>query len=256
MAETYKKIFPGNWVNGINAWPKPNADFTKNKRPVGDPHDRQQQGVIYMPGFVAVQKVGIVHIEGAVPAVPGTGAGVQGYDITIPSVDTRPDDKPRADIKGLIVPAGASLYRIGVRVPRQADQPGSFSSGAKDPMAPEASGLLANAGAKLWLEAKATAPAAAPGDSGAISATGAHTGPMNVSARGDFDADDFSNSVAAPVITTAELEFKLWADKGGLGSTFLGGVYVIAEVCYIVEDTVPSLDAISLGGAKYSGFTG
>ncbi|MCE2836045.1 MAG: hypothetical protein LW834_03480, partial [Cyanobium sp. 49614_E6] len=238
MAETYKKIYPGNWVVGLNAWPKPNADFVKNNRPVGDPHDRQQQAVLYMPGVLAVQKVGFVHVQGAVPAAPGVGAGVQGYDITIGSPDTRGDDKPRADVKGLIVPAGASLYRVGLRVPRQANQPGAFSSGAKDPVAPEASGLLANAGAKLWLEAKATAPAGAPGDSGAISATGAHTGPMNVSARGDFDADDFCNSVATPVVTTAELEFKLWADKGGLGSSFLGGLYLVAEVCYLVEDHV------------------
>jgi hypothetical protein len=240
MAETYKKIFPGNFVAGLNAWPLPNADFTKNKRAVGDPHDRQQQGVVYVPGFIAVQKVGIVHIQGATPAAPGTGAGVQGYDIVIPSVDSRPDDKPRADVKGLIVPAGASLYRIGLRVPRVQSQPGYFSSGAKDAVAPESSGLLANAGAKLWLEAKATDPTAAPGDSGAIAATGAHTGPMNVSARGDFDADDCSNSVPTPVITTAELSFRVWADKGGLGSLFLGGVYLVAEVCYIVEDTVPS----------------
>jgi len=123
MAETYKKIYPGNWVVGLNAWPKPNADFVKNNRPVGDPHDRQQQAVLYMPGVLAVQKVGFVHVQGAVPAAPGVGAGVQGYDITIGSPDTRGDDKPRADVKGLIVPAGASLYRVGLRVPRRPTSP-------------------------------------------------------------------------------------------------------------------------------------
>jgi hypothetical protein len=256
MAETYNKIFPGNFVAGLNAWPLPNADFTKNKRPVGDPHDRQQQGVLYMPGAIAVHKIGFVHVQGAVAAAPGTGAGVTGYDITIGSPDTRGDDKPRADVKGLIVPAGASLYRVGLRVPRQANQPGYFSSGAKDATTPEASGVLANAGAKLWLEAKAAAPAAAPGDSGAIAATGAHTGALTVSSRGDFDADSWSNSVPTAVTTTAELEFKLYADKGGLGSTFLGGCYLIAEVCYMVEDQVPDLDSLILPGAKYAGYTG
>jgi len=256
MAETYKKIYPGNWVAGINAYPLPNADFTKNKRPSGDPHDRQQQGILYMPGVIAVQKVGFIHVSGAVAPVPGAGAGVVSYDITIGSPDTRGDDKPRADVKGLIVPAGASLYRIGFRVPRLGEQPGYFSSGAKDAVNPEVSGVKANAGAKLWLEAKVGAVAAAPADSGAIAATGAHTGVVNVSARGDFDADDFSNTVPAAVATTAELEFKLYADKGGLGSDFLGGCYLIAEVCYLVEDKVPNVDALILGGAKYAGFTG
>jgi len=256
MAETYKNIYPGNWVERISAYPLPNAEFKKNNRPSGDPHDRQQQGVLYMPGEVAVHKVGFVRIEGAVPAAPGTGAGITGYDITIGSPDTRGDDKPRADIKGLIVPQGAYLYRIGFRIPRLGNQPGYFSSGAKDPVAGEGSGLKANAGAKIWLEAKAGGSTAVPTDSGAIAAAGAHTGTVSVGASGEFPADSFSNSVLTPVGTTGELEFKLYADKGGLGSTFLGGVYVVAEVCYIVEDEVADLESLILPGARYAGFTG
>lgn len=256
MAETYKKIFPGNWVERLSAYPLPNADFKKNNRPVGDPRDRQQQGVLYMPGAVAVHKVGVAHIQGAVPAVPGTGAGITGYDITLPSIDARGDDKPRADIKGLIVPQGAYIYRIGFRIPRLGNQPGYYSSGAKDPVANEGSGLKANAGAKIWLEAKAGGATAVPADSGAITAGAAHTGAISVGANGEFPADSFSNSLLTPLATTGDLEFKLYADKGGLGSSFLGGIYVVAEVCYIVEDEVADLESVVLPGARYSGFTG
>lgn len=256
MAETYKKIFPGNWVERLSAYPLPNADFRKNNRPVGDPHDRQQQGALYMPGAVAVHKVGFVRIEGAVPAAPGSGAGITGYDVTIPSIDARGDDKPRADIKGLIVPQGAYLYRIGFRIPRLGNQPGYYSSGAKDPVAGEGSGLKANAGAKIWLEAKAGGATAVPADSGAITAAAAHTGAISVGASGEFPADSFANSLLTPVATTGELELKLYADKGGLGSSFLGGIYVVAEVCYLVEDEVADLESVVLPGARYSGFTG
>jgi hypothetical protein len=58
------------------------------------------------------------------------------------------------------------------------------------------------------------------------------------------------------VATTSEQEFKIYADKGGLGSTFLGGVYLVAEVCYIVEDAVADLESLVLPGAKYAGYTG
>ena len=256
MAETYKKIYPGNWVERISAYPLPNAEFKKNNRPSGDPHDRQQQGVLYMPGAIAVHKVGYVRIEGAVPPAPGTGAGVQGYTVTVGSPDTRGDDKPRADINGLIVPQGAYLYRCGFRVPRLGNQPGYFSSGAKDAVAGESSGLKANAGAKLWLEAKAGGATAAPTDSGAVTAAGAHTGAITVGANGEFEADDFAAGVLTPVATTGELEFKLYADKGGLGSSFLGGIYLVAEVCYLVEDSVADLESLILPGAKYAGYTG
>lgn len=256
MAETYKKIYPGNWVERISAYPLPNADFKKNNRPSGDPHDRQQQGVLYMPGAVAVHKVAYLHVEGAVPAAPGTGAGVTGYGLTICSPDARADDKPRADISGLIVPQGAYIYRCGLRIPRLGAQPGYYSSGAKDPVAGEASGLKGNASAQLWLEAKAGGATTVPADSGAITGAGAHTGTLKADANGVFTPGEFKNNLLTPVLTTAELEFKLYADKNGLGSTFLGGIYLIAEVCYLVEDAVADLESLVLSGAKYSGYTG
>ena len=252
MAETYKKIYPGNWVERISAYPLPNADFKKNKRPAGDPHDRQQQGVLIRPGTVAVHKVAYLHVSGAAP----TGSAVKGNDLTIASPDARGDDKPRSDVTGLIVPSGAHLYRLGLRVPRSASQPGAYSSGAKDAVSPERSGLLTNAGGKIWLEAKATDPAAAP-TGGAITATGANTPALTVNATsGDFDAAAASFSLLTPTTTTSELTIKLWADKGGVGSTMLGGVYLVAEVCYLVDDSVADLESLVLPGAQYAGYTG
>ena len=52
------------------------------------------------------------------------------------------------------------------------------------------------------------------------------------------------------------MEFKICADQGGLGSNFLGGIYLVAEVCYIVLDSVADLDSLHLPGARYSGYGG
>lgn len=251
MAESYSVIYPGNYVNHLNTWGKPNAAFKTANRPVGDPHDRQHQAVVVRPGLLAVQKVAYLHVQGAAPA----GTAIKGYDLTIASPDARADDKPRANISGLIVPSGAMLYRVGLRVPRAANQPGYYSSGAKDAVAPERSGLLTNATGKIWLEAKSTDPTAAPAG-GAVTATGANSAALTVNAAtGDFDAAAVSTTLPTPVTTTAELTLKLWADKGGVGSTFLGGVYVIAEVAYLVEASVADLDWIpALEGARTAGY--
>jgi hypothetical protein len=253
MAETYSAIYPGNWVNHPNTWGRPNAAFKTAKRASGDPLDRQHQAVVVRPGVLAVQKVGYLHIEGAVPA----GTAVQGYDLKIASPDARADDKPRADITSLVVPTGAQLYRVGLRLPRLGEMPGYYSSGAKDPVNPERSGIKTNTSGAIWLEAKAAAPAAKPAG-GAITATGANTPALTVNATtGDFDAAAVQFSLATPVVTTADLTLKVWADKGGFGSDFRGGCYVVAEVCYLIDAPVADLSWIpALEGARVAGYTG
>lgn len=253
MAETYSIIYPGNFVNHLNTWGKPNAAFKAAGRAVGDPRDRQHQAAVVRPGMLAVHKVARLFVSGAVPA----GSAVKGYDLSIASPDARADDKPRANIEGLIVPSGAFLYKVGLRLPRLADQPGYYSSGAQDIEAGETSGVKTNATGKLWLEAKATDPTVAP-SSGAISATGANTPALTVNATtGEFNAAAVSTSLITPIATTAELTLKVWADKGGIGSTFLGGVYIIAEVCYMVEAPVADLNWVrAIEGARVAGYTG
>lgn len=255
MAESYKKVYPGNWVERISAYPLPNPAFKANNRPAGDPHDRQQQGVLFKPGFIAVHKVGFLNVSGAVPAAPGSGDGITGYQVKLASPDTRGDDKPRADINGLIVPQGAYIYRCGLRLPNLGSQPGYFSSGAKDPAAADGTGLRANANAKIWLEAKATAPSVVA-TAGAITATGANTPSIPVGSSGEFAPGEVRHVLLTPVATSAELEFLVYASQNGIGSSFLGGVYVVAEVCYLVPDSVAGLSDLMLPGAKYAGYAG
>lgn len=253
MAETYSIIYPGNYVNDLATWGKPNAAFRAAKRAVGDPRDRQHQAALVRPGLLAVHKVARLFVSGAAPA----GTAVKGYDLTINSPDARANDKPRANIEGLVIPSGAFLYRVGLRLPRLADQPGYYSSGGKDAVAGETSGVKTNATGKLWLEAKATDPTVAP-SSGAISATGANTAALTVNATtGAFDAASLSTTLVTPVTTTADLTLKVWADKGGIGSDFLGGVYLLAEACYLVEAPVAGLNWLSsVEGARIAGYSG
>jgi hypothetical protein len=244
MAETYKKVLPGNWVNHINAWPQPTADFVKNKRPSGDPRDRLQQGVLIQPGWLAIHKVGYVHIPKGDP--PAAAGGLKGYDIVIPSPDTMAE-KPRADVIGMIIPEKAIPYRIGIRIPRVEQQPGFYSGGVKDPLMPPRSGLLGNPGAVIHLDTDA-----AGGGTAGVSETALATDKLAVGATGDFNPDEYSISIAPakPVANGSELVVKLWADQGGLGSDLIGGVYVIAEVMYLVEDVVAGPDQVQLPGAS------
>lgn len=252
MPESYSVIYPGNFVNHLSTWGKPNAAFRAANRGTGDPRDRQHQAALVRPGLLAVQKVGFLHVEGAAPG----GASIQGNGLTIASPDARADDKPRSDINGLIVPSGAHLYRIGLRIPRAANQPGYYSSGAKDAVANEYTGLRSGNNSRLWLEAGAAAPTVVP-TAGAITATGAKSAPIAAGATGAYTADAKSTTLLTPVTTTAELTFRIYTETGGIGSDFLGGVYVLAEVCYLVEDGVADLSYISaVEGARVAGYSG
>jgi hypothetical protein len=83
-----KKIYPGNYVNRLSSY--------------------QGQPVVAQPGRV------FYHVTGyaLVSATGGTS-----FDITIPSPDRRQDDKPRPDITSLVIPSGAALYALSLRVP-------------------------------------------------------------------------------------------------------------------------------------------
>ena len=83
-----KKIFPGNWVAQLSSY--------------------QGQGVVSEPGRVYYQKTGYAKVD---------STGGTSFDVVIPSPDLRGDDKARADITGLTLPAGANVYSVGIRVP-------------------------------------------------------------------------------------------------------------------------------------------
>jgi hypothetical protein len=85
-----KKIYPGNYVNRLSSY--------------------QGQPVVAVPGRV------YYHVTGYA-LVPDDNVGATSFDVIIPSPDRRADDKPRASITGLVIPAGAAVYHLGLRVP-------------------------------------------------------------------------------------------------------------------------------------------
>ena len=97
-----KKFLPGNWVTTLSSY---------QGQPVVAVHSRQYY-----------QKIGYALVD----ATGGTE-----FDVTIPSPDLSADDKVRKDITGLVLPAGANVYSVGVRVPdlRKNKDVGSAVSG-------------------------------------------------------------------------------------------------------------------------------
>lgn len=268
MPEVYSPVLAGNWVTkSPGSYALPGPDFVKNKRVIGDPRDRDHPGVIFMPGWVAVRKIGFINLAEA--------AGTD-YDVIVPSPDTRRSDKPRADIRGLYVPAGARLYRLGLRVPPINEQPGYYSSGYRGvtPDAVLASGLEGAAGVGLALGSAPPSAAAA----GALTATAASTstaiaaGPTQNKLRAGADKSVPAGTsltqlaLGAGILTTAEMTIKLFcvdatgaalaAPADAIMSTFLGGINVVAEVCYYVQEEVAGLSDTMLPGAQYSGYGG
>jgi hypothetical protein len=264
MAESYKAIYPGNWVTHLNAYPLPNPDFKTNKRNSGDPRDRQQQAVLFMPGWLAVRKVAHAFVD---------AGGNTSFDLVVGSPDLRPDDKPRADVKGLLIPSGAVVYRAGFRVPPITHQPGYYSSGDRGviPGGNKASGLSGTAGDQLVL-ASATPAAKAVGSIAAAAittstdtASATDASSVVVAADGTITAGSqlVQTTWDKPVATTADLTLKLYSVAAGgtaagsaIKSTLLGGVNLVVEVCYLVKEGVVDLDAVHLPGAQYAGYGG
>ena len=83
-----KRIYPGNYVNALSG--------------------HLGQSVVAQPGRLYYHKVGYAKVD-------ATGGIV--FDVIIPSPDKRTGtDKQQADITGMVVPVGASLYHLGIRV--------------------------------------------------------------------------------------------------------------------------------------------
>lgn len=264
MAESYKAIYPGNWVTHLNAYPLPNPDFKTNKRNSGDPRDRQQQAVLFMPGWLAVRKVAHAFVD---------AGGNTSFDLVVGSPDLRPDDKPRADVKGLLVPTGAIVYRAGLRVPPVTHQPGYYSAGDRGliPGGNKATGLKGTATDQLVLASAAPAAKAVGSIAAAAITTSTDTASVAdpsklvVKADGTMDAGTalVQTTWDKPVVTTADLTLKLFsvnaagtAAGSAIQSTLTGGVNLVVEVCYLVKEDVVDLEAVHLPGAQYAGYGG
>lgn len=204
-----KKIYPGNYVNRLSSY--------------------QGQPAVCVPGRV------YYHITGyaLVNATGGTS-----FDVIIPSPDKRGDDKPRADITGLVLPAGANVYYLGVRVPdmRKDRAVGTAFSGLvgtntnrlklADALANDnvlTTSTLATNSATIAVASTTVAPVAA------------------------------SKSVITPVALTGSETLKVYVtDNTGtsagstLTSSLTGGTPIICEVAYYLDDAVAELNDVSI----------
>ena len=200
-----KKIFPGNWVTTLSSY--------------------QGQPVVAVPGRQYYQKIGYALVN----ATGGTE-----FDVTIPSPDMRGDDKVRANITGLTLPAGANVYHVGVRVPdlRKDRAVGSATSG-----------LVGTTGDTIAVKDAAASAAAT------ISTTVVSTPTVAVAGGTIAPTSAKKGVVEAKTLAGAET-LKVYvrnAAGNGAGSALssseAGGTPIIVEVAYFVEDDVAGLDS-------------
>jgi hypothetical protein len=200
-----KKIFPGNWVTTLSSY--------------------QGQPVVAVPGRQYYQKIGYALVN----ATGGTE-----FDVTIPSPDMRGDDKVRANITGLTLPAGANVYHVGVRVPdlRKDRAVGSATSG-----------LVGTTGDTIAVKDAAGSAA------DTISTTVVST-PTVAVAGGTIAPTSAKNGVVEAKTLAGAETLKVYvrnAAGNGAGtaitSTQAGGTPIIVEVAYFVEDDVAGLDS-------------
>ena len=205
-----KKIFPGNWVTTLSSF--------------------QGQPVVAVPGRVYYHKIGYVKVD---------GTGGTSFDVTIPSPDLRGDDKVRADIEGMTVPAGATIYSLGLRV--------SDTRKTKDAGTATSSLTVANNTRLKLASAVNTAHA------GVISATAAGTTAtdLDAGASGTTIAPGASRFGAAGTKLTTGITLKVYATDAAstpaaigtaVTSSATGGTYLICEVSYYLDDDVATIE--------------
>lgn len=204
-----KKIYPGNYVNRLSSY--------------------QGQPAVCLPGRV------YYHITGyaLVNATGGTS-----FDVIIPSPDKRGDDKPRADITGLTLPAGANVYYLGVRVPDM----------RKDRAVGTAfSGLVGTNTNRLKL-------ADAIGNDDVLTTSTLSTNSATIAVASTTVAPvAASKSVITPVTLAGAETLKVFvtnstgtAAGSTLTSSLTGGTPIICEVAYYLDDAVAELNDVSI----------
>ena len=200
-----KKIFPGNWVTTLSSY--------------------QGQPVVAAPGRQYYQKIGYALVD---------GTGGTEFDVTIPSPDMRADDKVRANITGLTIPAGANVYYVGVRVPdlRKDRAVGSAVSG-----------LVGTNGDTIAVKDAAGSAA------DTISTTVVSTPTIAVANATIAPTSAKKGVVEAKTLAGAETLKVYVRNAAGNGagtaitSSQAGGTPIIVEVAYFVEDDVAGLDS-------------
>ena len=204
-----KKIYPGNYVNRLSSY--------------------QGQPAVCMPGRVYYHITGYALVD----ATGGTS-----FDVIIPSPDKRGDDKPRADITGLTLPAGANVYYLGVRVPDMRKDRGVGTA---------FTGLVGTNTDRIKL-------ADAIGNDNAMTTTALSTNSATIPVASATVAPlAASKSVVTPVVLAGAETLKVFVTNGTgtsagstLTSSLTGGTPIICEVAYYLDDAVAELNDVSV----------
>lgn len=208
-----KQIYPGNWVNRMSSG---HGGSTPT-------------GVICIPGQVHFHLTGYALI---------TGAGATSWPIILPSPDMRQDDKPRADIVGLVLPAGAVVGHVGIRVPDMRKDRGQGTA---------FSGLVGTNTNRLKV---ADALASASG----ITASTVSSNPASlVVAGGTIPPGSSLVSVVTPAVLSGAETLQVYStasngtDAGSnITSSLPGGTPIIVEVAYYINDVVADLGDVRI----------
>lgn len=195
-----KKIFPGNWVTNLSSY--------------------QGQPVVAIPGRVYYHKVGYALVD---------STGGTEFDVTIPSPDKRGDDKVRADITSMTIPAGAVVYSVGLRV---SDTRKNLDAGSAT------SGLSGTNTDTIAL--KDAAASAADTISTSVVST-----PVIAVSGGTIAPSAVKNGVVAGSVLAGAETLKVYVRNSAgngtgstLSSTATGGTPIICEVSYYLDDAV------------------
>lgn len=207
-----KKIYPGNYVNRLSSY--------------------QGQPAVCQPGRVYYHQTGYALV---------TSTGATSFDVIIPSPDKRGDDKPRANITGLVVPVGAKVYHLGIRVPDMRKDRGVGSA---------ASGLVGTNTNRIKLASAVTTTA-----TGQIAATalGTDSSAIAVASTTVAPVANVFSAITPVEITGAALTLRVFvtdntgtAAGANLTSTQTGGTPIICEVGYYLSDEVADLGDVNL----------
>jgi len=200
-----KKIFPGNWVTTLSSY--------------------QGQPVVAIPGRQYYQKIGYALVD---------STGGTEFAVTIPSPDLRGDDKVRANITGLTLPAGANVYHVGIRVPDMRKDKGVGTA---------TSGLVGTNTDTIAVKDAAASAA------DTISTTVVSTPTIAVALTTIAPTSASKGEVEAKTLAGAETLKVYVRNAAGngtgsnLSSTAAGGTPIIVEVAYFVEDDVPDVES-------------
>jgi hypothetical protein len=204
-----KKIYPGNYVNRLSSY--------------------QGQPAVCVPGRVYYHITGYALVD----ATGGTS-----FDVIIPSPDKRGDDKPRADITGLTLPAGANVYYLGVRVPDMRKDRGVGTA---------FTGLVGTNTNRIKL-------ADAVGNDDAMTTSALSTNSATIAVASTTVAPvAASKSVVTPVVLAGAETLKVYVTTSAgtsagstLTSSLTGGTPIICEVAYYLDDAVAELNDVSI----------